>query len=277
MTIHHTYEVCPGWGQLLEGWEFDHVPGVAVDSQDNVYIFNRSAHPLMIFDSDGNPLTFWGEGLFNSPHNIHIDDADNVYLVDGGAHVVMKFSKEGELMMTLGTRGQSGAGIPFNIPTGAAVSSSGEIYVSDGYGNSQVHKFSPDGRLLASWGAPGNKEGEFNLPHGICLDGEGRVYVADRQNKRIQIFTPNGEYITQWTDFALPCDIFIDTDQNVYVAEAAHRVSKLTIDGKVLLRFGEHGSAPGQFDFPHGICVDKQGNVYVGEVYGERVQKFSRI
>ncbi|MFQ5860555.1 MAG: peptidyl-alpha-hydroxyglycine alpha-amidating lyase family protein [Dehalococcoidia bacterium] len=287
-----TYEVAEGWGRLPPGWVWDQVPAVAVDSRDRVHVFSRGLHPVMVFDRDGNLLTSWGEGLFDDPHGICIGPDDHIYLVDRGAHVVMKFTPEGQLLMTLGKRGQpseggepfvrlgrtiSPGGEPFNLPTDVALSPAGEIYVSDGYGNSRVHRFSPDGRLLLSWGTAGDGPRQFNLPHSVWIDQYGRVYVADRENHRIQLFTPEGEYLTQWTGFRQPCKIFMDAEEYIYVAELGHRVSILDRDGQLQARWGGEGKAPGQFIGSHGIWADSRGDIYVGEaLQGQRVQKFVR-
>lgn len=269
------YELCAGWGKLPVGWKFSQVPGVAVDSHDNVYVFNRSQHPIIVFDRQGHFLTSWGEGLFTRPHGICIDPEDNLYLTDVDSHVVLKFTREGKHLMTLGTEGIPRDGAPFNRPADVAVSPSGDIYVSDGYGNSLVHRFSSAGELLGSWGSPGEGPGQFNIPHAVCVDAKGLVYVSDRQNNRIQVFTPEGGFLTEWRDFVLPNGLFLGSDDRIYVAEGGHRVSKLTLEGSLLLRFGQEGAAPGQFNFAHGICADSLGDLYVTEIFGERMQKFT--
>ncbi len=278
-----TYEVAEGWGELPEGWKFTQVAGIAVDSQDRVYVFNRSEHPMIIFDRDGKFITSWGEGIFNNAHGIHMEADEYLYLADSGDHTVRKFTLYGKLLMTLGTENQPSAdGDPFNKPTDVAVSSSGEIYVSDGYGNFRAHKYSSDGELLLSWGKEGEEIGQFALPHGIFVDRNDRVYVADRENHRIQIFTPQAEFITQWPDFRehKPCTLFIDDDDIVYVPELDQGVSILNIDGELLTRWGrdEKTDEPGYFFAAHTACTDSHGDLYVGEVLeGQRIQKFVRL
>lgn len=279
-TYKLTYKVSEGWGQLPEGWTFKQVAGVAADSQDRIYVFNRSPHPVIVLDREGRFLTSWGEGLFKTPHGIYIGPDDYIYLVDAGDHTVRQFTLEGELLQTLGVKDHPGEeGQPFNKPTDVALSPSGEIYVSDGYGNSQIYRFSPNGKLFLSWGTPGNGPGQFNLPHSVWVDRQGRVYVADRENNRIQVFTSQGEFLAQWTDFLRPTDIFIDVEEKVYVAELQHRVSILNLEGKLLLRLGgEKSHAPGEFIAPHAVWTDSRGDLYVGEVLeGQRIQKFIRI
>ncbi len=196
------YEVITPWAQLPTGWSFVEVVGVATDSNDRVYVFNRGEHPVIVFGPDGEFLTSWGDGLFTRAHGIYIGPDDTVYCTDDLSHTVRKFSSVGRLLLTLGTRGVSSAtgvvnndyrtisqaGPPFNLPTNLALSPDGEMYVTDGYGNARVHKFSPDGRLLLSWGSPGSGPGQFHLPHGIAVNSNGTVYVAARENSRIQIF-----------------------------------------------------------------------------------------
>jgi DNA-binding beta-propeller fold protein YncE len=279
MSDKFTYEVVEGWGKLPEGWEFTQVAGVAVDSQDRVYVYNRGEHPLIIFDREGNFLTSWGEGLLTrGGHGIFIDSDDYVYLADRAMQTVMKFTADGERLLTLGTEGQANEGKPFNNLTDVALSPSGEIYVSDGYGNSLVHRFSPDGTLILSWGEPGSEPEQFNLPHSVWVDRQERVYVADRENHRIQIFNSKGEFITMWTDFRQPTDLFIDVDDNLYISELQHRVSIMNLDGEILARLGgESSDKPGQFIAPHAVWTDSQNSLYVGEVLqGQRIQKFLR-
>ena len=232
-------------------------------------------------------------------HGITIGPDDAVYCTDDGNHTVRKFSTDGKLLMTLGTPNQPSdtgyngsnldtithAGPPFNRPTNLAVAPNGELYISDGYGNARVHRYSPDGDLLQSWGEPGAGPGQFNLPHGIAVDRAGRVFVADRENDRIQIFSPDGEFLDQWTDVQRPTQIVIDAEGRLYVSElwwhvgqksyrhgAIHqelpgRLSILDADGRVISRWGgAEACAPGNFVAPHGLCVDSRGDIYVAEV-----------
>ena len=211
-----------------------------------------------------------------------------------------KFTPEGELLLTLGTRGKPSntgatsidyrtvqyAGPPFHFPTNVALSPSGDIYVSDGYGNACIHKFSPAGRLLFSWGAPGSGPGQFHVPHGIAVDRQGNVYVADRENSRLQIFSPKGEFLHERTDVARPSQVAFDTAGNLFVAELGYRagmwpgtfpptpdatggrVSVFDPSGALLARWGggDNPTAAGDFFAPHDLCIDAFGDVYVTEV-----------
>jgi DNA-binding beta-propeller fold protein YncE len=292
------YEADDHWAKLPPGWSWPEVAGVATDSRDRAYVFNRGDHPVIVFDRDGTFLSSWGEGLFSRPHGLHIGPDDSVYCSDDLGHTVRKFTPDGRLLMTLGTGRPSDTGAtsmdyrtvrrggpPFHYPTNLAISPEGDLYVSDGYGNARVHKFSPDGRLLLSWGEPGSGPGQFHLPHGIAVDRQGTVYVADRENSRVQLFSPEGQFLSEWTDVARLCQVFIDADGKIYVAELGFRagvwpgtafpgdatggrVSIFDPGGKLLARWGGGLSpcAPGDFFAPHDICVDSRGDVYVGEV-----------
>jgi len=302
----YTYKLVDGWAKYPEGWSFLDVCGLSIDSQDRVYILNRSAHPVMVFDREGTLLTSWGEEFFNRAHGCCVGPDGSVYCTDDGNHTVSKFTPQGKLLQVLGKKGQYSdtgykpksnllkslatikrGGPPFNRPTGVTLSSSGEIYVSDGYGNARVHKFSPNGVLLFSWGEPGNAPGQFRLPHSIWMDKQERVWVTDRENNRIQIFNARGEFLSQWTDLLRPTDIFIDDEETVYVSELGLRVSLFTIDGELLSRWGcqRQDKETDLFVAPHTIAVDSHGDIYVGEVAmtaagvdrGPRtVQKFTR-
>ena len=293
------YQPLPGWGRLPAGWSFVEAVGVATDSQDRVYVFNRGEHPLIVFDRDGTFLNAWGEGQFVRPHGIWIGADDTLYLTDDLDHTVRRYSLDGRLLMLLGTSGRGSdtgvqdsdyrlirrGGPPFNQPTNVAQAADGSLYISDGYGNARVHHFSADGKLLRSWGEPGTGPGQFNLPHGIGVDRSGRILVADRENSRIQRFTPDGEYLDEWTDVVRPCEVFIDVNDRVFVAElgcraglfpwmqpdltvTGGRISIFDGEGKLLQRFGggQRPCTPGDFYAPHDLWVDSQGALYVGEV-----------
>ncbi len=293
------YKAIDTWAKLPSGWTWLESTSVAVDSKDRVYVFNRSEHPVMVFDRDGSFLHAWGEGLFVRPHGITIGPDDAVYCTDDMGHTVRKFSPEGELLMTLGVEGNpSDTGAtsidyrtivrsagPFHFPTNVALSPKGEIYVSDGYGNARVHKFTQDGELVLSWGDPGSAPGEFHVPHGIAVDQNGYVFVADRENSRIQIFTGEGGFVDDWTDLARPCQVFIDRTGDIYVGELGFlagmwpgttapggatggRLSIFDREGKLKARWGggRNPCTAGDFYAPHDICVDSHGDIYVAEV-----------
>jgi hypothetical protein len=283
----HRYRVVENWAKLPEGWEFKDVAAVAVDSKDRVYAFNRGEHPIIVFDREGNFLRSWGEGKFPRAHGIHIDVDDTLYLTDDAGHFVRKCTTDGKVLLEIGVPGEPApymSGRPFNRCTHTALSPKGEIYVSDGYGNSRIHKYSPDGKLLKSWGEPGTDAGQFNVPHNIATDAEGWVYVADRENHRVQVFDGNGKYETQWVNMHRPCGLYCcrgKTPQfligelgpgmpvNRNHPNLGPRLSIVDGTGKTIARLGGEagpGLEAGKFVAPHGLAVDSRGDIYVGEV-----------
>jgi len=298
-----TYVPDPAWSQLPRDLGMVEVTAVAADAAGRVYVFNRGPHPVVVLDADGRPLGTWGEGVFARPHGIAVAQDGAVWCTDDLGHCVRKFTPDGKLLMTLGTPGVwSATGAtsvdyrtvarsagPFNFPTNVAIAADATIYAADGYGNARVHVFGPDGRLVRSWGEPGTGPGQFRAPHGIAVDetrGDGIVFVADRENSRIQRFTVTGELIDIWTDVARPCQVQIDPQGVVYVAELGFRagmfpgdvpgptqmtggrVSVFDRQGHLLSRWGG-GDAPaglGDFFAPHDIEVDPRGDIYVSEV-----------
>jgi streptogramin lyase len=280
-----TYRVVADWAKLPAGWSFRDVAAVAVDRGDRVHVFSRGDHPMMTFDRDGNLLNAWGERLFKRPHGLHIGPDDALYCTDDGDHTVRKCTLEGKVLLELGIPGRAAkfmSGEPFNRCTHTALSPAGDIYVSDGYANARVHKFSSTGKLLLSWGECGADPGQFNVPHNIVADADGWVYVADRENHRVQVFDGNGKYQTQWNNLHRPCALYLERGAhgvcyvgelgphqpvNVAFPNLGPRISILGRDGKLISRVDERsGLSAGQFLAPHGLALDSRGDLYVGEV-----------
>jgi len=281
------YEVQEDWAKVPPGWSFRDVAAVAVDHQDRVYVFNRGEHPMMVFDRDGHFLRSWGEGVFNRAHGLHIGPDESLYCTDDGDHSVRKCTLEGKVVLTIGIPGKPSpymSGEPFHRCTHTALSPRGDVYVSDGYGNSRVHKYSPDGKLLKTWGESGTGPGEFNIPHNLCCDPDGWVYVADRENHRVQVFDGNGKYETEWHNLHRPCGMYMEPKKkplcyigeigptmpvNREVPNLGPRISIVDHEGKLVSRFGAAHAGydrPDQFVAPHGMAVDSRGDIYVGEV-----------
>jgi peptidylamidoglycolate lyase len=283
-----SYQVVHGWPKLPEGFAFGQVSGVGVDSHNHVFVFHRGDRPIMCIDgATGEIIRFWGDGVFKTPHGLAVDGQDNVWVTDVDLHQVFKFSHDGELLMTLGEKGVPGLDAKhFNRPTDVAIAPNGDFYVSDGYGNSRVAKFSADGKFLFDWGTKGDRPGEFNLPHGIALDPQGHVYVADRTNSRVQVFDGTGKFLAEWkgAEIGRPWDVAVGADGFVYVMDGGDmnpkppdrgRVVILDMQGKKVDQFGSFGSYDGQFYWGHAVAVAPNGDVYVADVsVGMRVQKF---
>jgi len=285
----YRYQVAEGWGELPPGITYRDAAAVCVDSKDDVYVFTRGAHPVIVFDRNGKFLRSWGQDIgFVNAHGAAIGPDDMLYLTDDHGHAVRKCSPDGRVLLTIGTPkvpAPAFSGDPFNRCTHTALSPQGEIYVSDGYQNARVHKYSPDGKLLLSWGEPGTDPGQFNLVHNIACDDEGWVYVADRENHRVQVFDGNGKYQAQWGNLARPCGLYVARGSHplAFIGELGPetaatltrgvpnlgpRVSIVSDQGEVLAHLGTQpvGEGAGQFIAPHGIAVDSRGDIYVAEV-----------
>ena len=270
------YELVSDWPQLPEGWNFGPTTGVGVDSKNNVYVYHRGPHPIMCFAADGTFLRSWGDGIISGPHGLAVDRDDNVWVTDIGAHTVIKFTPKGRVLMVLGQKDTpTETEATFNMPTHLAFGPSDEIYVSDGYGNSRIVKFSSDGKYLTAWGKKGKAAGEFDAPHTLAIDAQGQVYVGDRENYRVQIFDPNGKFLTEWTHLGSPWGLSLASDGYLYMSDGYNnRVSKLNLQGQLLGTFGKEGKAPGELYFAHHLSLGKNGEVYVAEVHNWRVSKF---
>ena len=280
-----SYTYVDGWAKLPSGMTFKECPGVAVDSRDNVYILTRGDHPIIVLDKDGNFVRSFGQGFFSDDrtHGLYIGHDDSLMVADDGIHTIQKFNSKGEKTMEIGERNHPAprwSGQPFNRPTSAAIMpSNGDVYISDGYGNSRIHVYTGSGEYKFSWGSPGIDAGQFIRPHNIAVDASDKVYVVDREAHRIQIFDAKGNFITMWNNIHRPDSMVLWKD-HIYVGELngmggvddapglGHRVTVYDLNGNRVCMFGsqEEGEGPGQFIAPHGIAVDSTGAIYVSEV-----------
>jgi len=285
-TGKYQYELIEHWAKLPPGETFGTTSAVATDSRDRVYVFQRKDPPMMIFDRDGTYLNCWGIGAFADPHGIYIEN-DIVYLTDRSDSVCLIYTLDGKPLQVLGKRGEHSdtggerpgdlvprAAGPFNYPTEMVPSPSGDLYVSDGYRNARVHRFAADGRLRMSWGEPGKTApNQFHLPHSLVIDEDGIIYLCDRENSRIQVFSPDGKFITMWTDMRRPLDISMDRDGILYISEGgleglSPRVSLMDKQGNVVARWDSLSA--------HGSWVDAHGDIYMALGATARVDKYVR-
>jgi peptidylamidoglycolate lyase len=301
------YELVKDWLKLPDSITLGSPTGIAIDTNQNIVVFQRASRKwsllgsmpdkpiqnktILIIDKDnGKLIDSWGDNLFIMPHGLKVDKENDIWVTDVGLNQVFKFSHDGKLLMKLGVAKVSGNdNLHFDKPTDIAIAKDGSFYVSDGYGNSRILKFSATGKYLFKWGKKGNGKGEFNIPHGICLDSNGNVYVADRENNRIQVFDSNGKFIKQFTDntFGAVCAVAFDkTESKLFAVDdftflnIKHRGSVIFVfdtTGKVQTRFGRSGFYDGPVCWYHDIVIDNQQNIYVGDILGNKVQKFERF
>tara|TARA_B100001029_G_scaffold179666_1_gene190215 strand:- start:3220 stop:4140 length:921 start_codon:yes stop_codon:yes gene_type:complete len=283
------------WPNIPDDIYLKEATSVATDSKDNVYIFNRGEIPVLVFSDDGKLIDSWGKGEFVRPHGIFIDQNDILYLVDDGGHFLKKCTKEGKLLMTIGNPGNPTEwqkGGYFNRPTDATIDSDGFLYISDGYGNSRIHKFDQEGKHITSWGRPGTEPGDFNLPHNICLVDDKYLWVCDRENFRVQIFDKEGPWIRELR-FHRPQSIYkgkgrlegkillTEAGTGMHTQEGVPDIGNvvriLDYEGNTVAKLGDSysGEAPNQFISPHGITCNAKGDIIVAEVsytaYGSKL------
>ena len=253
------YKVNNSWAKFKHNESFGLISDVSIDSNNNVYVFQRTNPPLLVFNPIGELINCWGHGTFSDAHGIYLNKDDLVMLVDRDAHEIVTCDKDGKILFRMGKRNFPNFNSPFNHPTDIAQSSNGDLYISDGYGNSNVHCFSSDGTHKFSWGSQGSGPGEFTTPHAIWVDNLDRILVADRENNRIQIFESNGRYINSWYDFYHPMDIFGDVDGYIYITDQIPRLSMISSNGKL------NGRCRPVLFGAHGISGDSNGNLYLAE------------
>ena len=259
---------------MPDGWKFGRVSAVTTDSQGEVYVFQRGkkADSVVVFDAAGKYLRSWGRGFFGNPHGIRADKDGNIWCVDNGHHQVYKFTRDGKLLLTLGTKGQTGTTEQtFGSPTDIAWSRNGDFYVSDGYGNSRVVKFNRDGKFLLSWGKPGSGPGEFRVVHSVAVDSKERVYVSDRENNRIQIFNANGEFLKQWTHLGCTQGLYITSKDEMWIMTHRNNVENGTYDtlaGRLMKIDLETGKILGAMESPGHLLTVKEltGEIFVGSL-----------
>jgi peptidylglycine monooxygenase len=235
------------------------VSQVAVDKGGRLHILRRAGVPVIVLAPDGQFLFGYGEGRLFDPHGVTIDHLNRVWIVDRDAHHIVCFSCEGELVSSLGERHAPRWRGPFSHPTKVAVARDGEIYVSDGYGNAQVHRFSAEGEHLASFGEIGDQPGAFMTPHSLLIDRNNRILVCDRENDRIQVFSRDGRWLASWGGLSRPMDIFEQDDGTILVTDRVPSLTCFAPDG------GRLGRCRPSLNGAHGVAGDRHGNLYLAE------------
>ena len=257
------------------GWKFGRVSAVAEDKDGFVYVFHRGpkADPVVVFDAKGNYVRSFGRGMFGTPHGLRIDKKQNVWVTDVRHHVVMKFTREGEWLQTIGNQGKPGLDeYSFNRPADIAFGPDGSLYVADGYGNSRVVKYTPEGKYITSWGSPGKGPGQFDTVHSVAIDSKGTVFVSDRENNRIQVFDANGKYLKEWNHLGATQNIFITPDDQMWIITHRDNIENITYDtlaGRIMKIDKGTGKILGAMESPgHWIHVTPAGLIFIGSLTG---------
>ncbi len=290
------YVFDPTWPLKPERFKWGQMPGIAVDKQDQIYIFTRNQPAVQVYKTDGALLRAIYMEDSSGAHFIRIGPEGNIWTANIAEHLVRKYSPKGKLMLTLGEPGVAGTDKGhFDRPTDMTILPSGDIFVSDGYNNRRVVHFDANGNYVNQWGRGGDGPGEFALPHSIVADSHNRLYVADRENARLQVFDTKGKLLAVWDDVITPWGLCITKKDEIWACGSSvmkddngkclvlpppdEIIVKLDLKGKVLSRITLDKTTvppgkPGELDWVHAIALDSGGNLYLGDIQGKRAQKF---
>ena len=271
---------------MPEAFQGQSYAGVAINARGNLLVFSRGSIPFLEFDGRGQLVrSFGADGMFLRAHGFHVDRHDNIWATDVADHVVMKLDPNGNVLMTLGTKGQSGewdeaAGNHlFDQPTDVAVDAADNVYVAQGHGPGEprILKFGPDGQFIKQWGSRGYGHGQFVVAHAIEIDASGTLHVADRENMRIHRYDTDGNLLGEWRFDAMVCAIYLHHDGYLYITTGYDgQLAKLDEDGSVLGAIGGPGTGNGQFGEAHALALDRDDHAYVADVVNRRIQKFAK-
>jgi sugar lactone lactonase YvrE len=300
------FDSAPNFFKLPPGLYMGEGVGVATNSKGHVFVYTRSGETrLFEFDQTGTFVKEFGAGSYGMSfaHAVRVDKDDNVWAVDEGTNIITKFSPDAKILMVLGKRpdpleqlslipggGQySGANKPYSFhrETDVAWDPQGNIFVTDGYGDSRVVKYDKTGRFIKSVGTRGSGPMQFSTPHALAVDAKGLVYVADRGNSRIHVLDNDLNAKAMYDNVGAPWAVCISQGPHQYLyssnsfptgnnfdqASMTGEVYKMELDGTILGRFGKAGHAFKEFSSIHQMDCRNPDEVYVAEITQWRVQK----
>ncbi|MDP2802155.1 MAG: hypothetical protein Q8O26_09750 [Phreatobacter sp.] len=250
------------------------VSDVACDSRGHVFVLLRldplvdePRDPVVELDPLGRVVRSFGADDVLDAHMLAVDPQDRVVVVDRDAHRLVFFGPNGAVTRTIGSPERPGE--PFSHPSSVAFAADGSFYVADGYGASRVQRFSAAGDRLGSFGRRGKSPGEFSTPHGVWVAGDGRVLVTDRENDRLQVFSPEGEALAQWPDLPRAMDVWSAADGSIFVTDQVPRLTRYDRDGNLV------GSCRPVLNGAHGIWGTGDGTLYLAEVNPSRITRLT--
>ncbi|WP_197440178.1 peptidyl-alpha-hydroxyglycine alpha-amidating lyase family protein [Polystyrenella longa] len=293
------YDIDESWPKRPDNLaKFGWVSGMAQDKEENIWLFNKGDDPVQCYTPDGEFVRTWGAGDFKDPHHIRIDDEGSIWVADFGLHIVQKYTPEGKLLMELGEKNVKGEDkTHFNMPTDMVIGPNGDIFVTDGYGNRRIVHFDKNGQYIKEWGSYGTGRGQFVLPHAIVMDKDGKLYVADRNSGRVMIFNQDGELLDEWSNIIMPWGMSINAAGDLWICGSSPHWWKRKgaypeFKDQMFVRFNTNGRLEQVWTIPlgdrnnresikpgaavgvHCIVEDKNGNLYVGDIYDEKAMKF---
>ena len=300
-----SYQSVPNFLKLPPSLYLGEGIGVATNSKGHVFVYTRSGDTrLFEFDQNGAFVREIGQGLygFEFAHAVRVDRDDNIWAVDEGTNMIVKFTPDGRVAMVLGRRPEAVEGLAapapgapppapepyvFSRPTDVGFDAAGNIFVTDGYGNSRVVKFDRNGRFVKEAGTRGSERGQLNLPHTMAMDANGNVYVGDRSNARVQVFDNDLNVKAIYDNVGNPWAVCISPGPHQYLfvsnsipdnglaqyREITGEIYKMELDGTILGKFGRPGKQPGEFSTVHEIDCRNPNELFVAEITAWRIQK----
>jgi sugar lactone lactonase YvrE len=306
--VPNPYRTVPDIITMPAGRTLGSTNAINLDAKGNIWVFERcganscaesSVDPILQFNPSGKLIRSFGAGKFVFPHGIEFDRDGNLWIVDAGVvegvkgNQIFKYSPDGRLLLALGKPGIRGTTPDlFNEPSDLALAPNGDLFIADGHiaaqSNGRIVHMTKDGKFIEAWGTKGSGPGQFDCPHSIALDSKGRIFVGDRNNNRIQILSPRGEFIAQWRQFGRPSGVRIHNDV-LYVADSEsrnvpgqygynpgyHRGIRIgSVNNGVVTAFIPDPAPKNNASFPEGISVDRAGVIWGASIGDRNVLKF---
>jgi sugar lactone lactonase YvrE len=307
----NSYQMAKDYVAMPPGRVLGSTNAVNVDSQGHIWVFERcgvnsctgsSLDPMLEFDASGNFIRGWGAGKFVFPHGIIFAPDGNMWVIDAGVEEgkkgsqIFKYTPDGKLLVSLGKPGIRANGTStdlFNEPSDLVIAPNGDLWVADGHiakeSNGRIVHLDHNGKFIEYFGTKGSGPGQFDCPHSIALDAKGRIFVADRNNNRVEILSPRGEFIAEWRQFGRPSGVRILGD-TLYVADSESRnlpgqygynpghhrgISIGSVNDGVVKQFIPDPRPNGGASFPEGIYVDPAGVIWGASIGDRQVTKFT--
>jgi len=266
VAVEHTQAI-----ELPANIELGQVASVAVDARGHLLVLHRGPQALLEFDTEGRFVRGFGADLFQRAHSLTIDADGNFWITDVAEHTVTKLDAEGRVLMTLAH--------PFEEPTDVAVAPDGSLFVTQGHtrGEPKVLKFGADGTLLKSWGGRGTLPWQLAVAHSIAIGDDGLVYVADRENRRIQVFDLDGEFVKGWVYRGMACGLTLANGRIYMTTGFDGQIVALDMNGRVQGVTGRPGVGLGEYGEAHDIAVAPSGDLFVADVVNRRLQKLAAL